>query len=225
MFFSPLTLLFMIIFFVFIGFFFMMVQINVIGLVFERLGIPSQYVFGALFVSYLGSLINIPVKKVPQKVMTVERRVRFFGLQYRIPSTRRDFTVVAVNVGGAIVPVCISAYLLVKSGIYFRTVVATACMTLAAFKLAKPIPGVGIALPFFLPPILAALVSVLIAPAHAPVVAYISGSLGTLIGADLLNLKKISQLGAPVASIGGAGTFDGIFLSGILAVILSALFS
>ena len=45
--------------------------------------------------------------------------------------------------------------------------------------------------------------------------------LGILIGADLLNLGQIRQLGAPVASIGGAGTFDAIFFSGILAVLLS----
>jgi uncharacterized membrane protein len=51
--------------------------------------------------------------------------------------------------------------------------------------------------------------------------AYIASTLGILIGADLLNLGKIAQLGAPVASIGGAGTFDAIFLSGILAVLLS----
>ena len=47
--------------------------------------------------------------------------------------------------------------------------------------------------------------------------------MGTLIGADLLNLDKISGLGAPVASIGGAGTFDGIFLIGIMAVLLAGL--
>ena len=74
-----------------------------------------------------------------------------------------------------------------------------------------------------MPPILAALLSVVVAYSYAPVVAYISGTLGTLIGADLLNLKKIGDLGAPVASIGGTGTFDGIFLNGILPVLLSAL--
>ena len=51
--------------------------------------------------------------------------------------------------------------------------------------------------------------------------AYVSGSLGTLIGADLLNLDKLHGLGAPIASIGGAGTFDGIFVTGILAVLLA----
>jgi uncharacterized membrane protein len=58
---------------------------------------------------------------------------------------------------------------------------------------------------------------------YAPALAYISGTLGTLIGADLLNLAKIQGLGAPIASIGGAGTFDGIFTTGILAVLLAGL--
>ena len=47
--------------------------------------------------------------------------------------------------------------------------------------------------------------------------------MGTLIGADIMNLGKIQGLGAPVASIGGAGTFDGVFLVGIVAVLLAAL--
>jgi len=53
--------------------------------------------------------------------------------------------------------------------------------------------------------------------------AYIAGSLGTLIGADLLNLDKVRGLGAPVASIGGAGKFDGIFLTGIVAVLFAGI--
>jgi uncharacterized membrane protein len=64
---------------------------------------------------------------------------------------------------------------------------------------------------------------VLLSRAHAAPLAYIGGSLGTLIGADLLNLDKVQGLGAPVASIGGAGTFDGIFLIGILAVLIASL--
>jgi uncharacterized membrane protein len=36
--------------------------------------------------------------------------------------------------------------------------------------------------------------------AYAAPLAYIGGSLGTLIGADLLNLDKLQGLGAPIAS-------------------------
>jgi uncharacterized membrane protein len=60
------------------------------------------------------------------------------------------------------------------------------------------------------------------AASDAPL-AYVSGSLGVLIGADLFNLEKIRGLGAPVASIGGAGTFDGVFLTGIIAVLFVSL--
>ena len=96
-------------------------------------------------------------------------------------------------------------------------------MVVLTYRLAKPMPGVGIALPAFVPPVLAAILSVILAYGHAPVIAYISGTLGTLIGADLLNIRKIEALGAPVVSIGGAGTFDGIFLNGLLAVLLAAI--
>jgi uncharacterized membrane protein len=89
------------------------------------------------------------------------------------------------------------------------------------YWLTQPIRGVGIAVPMFIPPVVAALTALLLTRESAPALAYIAGSLGTLIGADLLNLGKLPGLGAPVASIGGAGTFDGIFLTGILAVLLA----
>src|SRR5207302_2776156 len=91
--------------------------------------------------------------------------------------------------------------------------------------LAQPVPGLGIALPVFVPPISTAIVALLLSRRDAAPLAYIGGSMGTLIGADLFNLDKVQGLGAPVASIGGAGTFDGIFLTGILAVLLAGLAS
>jgi len=78
--------------------------------------------------------------------------------------------------------------------------------------------------PTFVPPVVAASVALVFARRNAAPLAYICGSVGTLIGADLSNLDRLPALGAPVASIGGAGTFDGIFLSGILAVLLALVF-
>lgn len=89
--------------------------------------------------------------------------------------------------------------------------------------MARPVKGVGIATPVFIPPIAAAVLAFLLSPGEPRTVAYVAGTLGTLIGADLLNLKKIPKLGAPVASIGGAGTFDGVFLTGIIAVLITRL--
>src|SRR5207247_4936336 len=104
-----------------------------------------------------------------------------------------------------------------------RPLLGVAIVTAVVHWMAHPVEGVGIAVPIFIPPIVAASVALLLARPSAPSLAYICGSLGTLIGADLLNLDKIQGLGAPIASIGGAGTFDGIFLIGILAVLIASI--
>ena len=96
-------------------------------------------------------------------------------------------------------------------------------MTTVCHLLADPVPGVGIALPVFVPALTTAIVALLLSGRHAAPLAYISGSLGTLIGADLLNLGKLQGLGTPIASIGGAGTFDGVFLIGIVAVLIASI--
>jgi uncharacterized membrane protein len=108
----------------------------------------------------------------------------------------------------------------ISFGFYLPVLVAL--VTLVVNRLARPVPGLGIGVPGLVPPLVAALGAYLFCPAElrAPC-AYIASTMGILIGADLLNLGKISHLGAPVASIGGAGTFDAIFLSGIIAVLLS----
>ena len=93
-------------------------------------------------------------------------------------------------------------------------------------RIARPVKGLGIVTPALLPPILAVLIAITMTSVfnepkqYIFILAYVGGTLGTLIGADLMNLNKIRDLGAPIASIGGAGTFDGIFLSGLIAVLL-----
>ncbi len=221
MFHKSVTSLFILLFFAVIFFFFILVQTDVVAFAFIKIGIPYHYVLMALLATLLGSFINIPLKTIPQENMTDEERINFFGATYVIPIWKRKETLLAVNIGGAVIPTLISVYLLFRTELYLAALGATVLITLVTFKLARPMRGVGIVLPFFVSPVLAALISGLIAHNNAPVIAYISGTLGTLIGGDLLNLKKIRNLGAPVASIGGAGTFDGIFLTGILSVLLS----
>jgi uncharacterized membrane protein len=133
--------------------------------------------------------------------------------------------VVAINVGGALIPTAVSIYLLSKSSIsmIILSLIGVLAVALVTHMVARPVKGVGIATPAFIPPIAAAVAALILAPAQPRIIAYVAGTLGTLIGADLLNLSKIPKLGAPVASIGGAGTFDGVFLSGIIAVLLAGL--
>ena len=136
-----------------------------------------------------------------------------------------NVTTVAVNVGGALIPTAVCIYLLIKSApsMIFLSLIGVLAVALLTHLVARPVKGVGITTPFFIPPIAAAVAAIILSPAHPITIAYVSGVLGTLIGADLWNLQKVPELGASVASIGGAGTFDGVFLTGIIAVLLAGL--
>jgi len=122
-------------------------------------------------------------------------------------------TILAVNLGGCIVPVAISIYLIIRLIllgeylVFYKALISIAIATLIFKLVARPVQGVGIALPFFIPPLTAAILGLIIAPENPVPIAFLSGTLGVLIGADLLNIDKIKDLGAPIASIGGAGTF------------------
>src|SRR5258708_22873344 len=99
----------------------------------------------------------------------------------------------------------------------------TGVIAVVSHSMATPVPGIGIAVPVFAPVVITAIIAFILSREYAAPLAYIGGSMGTLIGADLLNLHKIGDLGAPVASIGGAGTFDGPFLTRIPAVLLAGI--
>jgi uncharacterized membrane protein len=129
--------------------------------------------------------------------------------------------ILAVNVGGAVIPTLLSIYLLSKNQLWGRGLIAIACVAMICHALAQPIRGVGIGLPIFVAPLVAVIIAAVISWRNAASLAYAGGSLGVLIGADLLNLDKLQGLGAPVLSIGGAGTFDGIFVTGMMAVLLA----
>ena len=200
-----------------------LIQINVLRYVYTRLGVSSGTALLLLFGSLIGSYINIPVARFPEREVQTAQDLSFFGMHYLVPVVVEwPGTVIAVNVGGAVIPTLLSLYLLVKNDLWIRGIVTTAIVAAIVHMLAYPVPGVGIAVPIFVPPVATAIVAVLIARQHAAALAYVGGSLGTLIGADLLNLDAVRGLGAPVASIGGAGTFDGIFLTGIMAVLLAS---
>jgi uncharacterized membrane protein len=220
----PLALPFLLILFFLFALLILLIEIGLLGYAYERIGVNRRYVFILLFLSLIGSYVNIPVAELPAEQVHSDKVVTFYGMRYMIPKVV-DWpkTVIAVNLGGAVIPVFLSLYIMVKKRLFGRSILGVAIVAAACHFMAHPVPGVGIAEPTFIPPLVTAGAALLISREYAPPLAYISGSLGTLIGADLLNLGKVRGLGAPVASIGGAGTFDGIFLTGILAVLLASL--
>ena len=220
----PLAVPFFFALFLFFVFVVVLIELRIIEYTYETVGVDRRYIFFLLLLSYAGSYINIPVAQLPPEPMLSPRIIDFFGMQYVIPAaTERPGTVIAVNLGGAVVPVILSIYLVARNQLYLRSVLAIGIVTAVVHVMAYPVPGVGIAEPMFIPPLVTAVVALGISREHAAPLAYIAGSIGTLIGADLLNLDRIRGLGAPVASIGGAGKFDGIFLTGLIAVLLASL--
>ncbi|MDD5249847.1 MAG: DUF1614 domain-containing protein [Rhodocyclaceae bacterium] len=198
------------------------VQLQLVGIAFEKLGLSQESAYLLLMTTLFGSLVNVPLFSVatdPVEVEPQQEVYRPLGLP-RVKFVGR--TIVAVNVGGAVTPLAFSFYLLGHNSLALAPVVGViAVVGVVAHATSAPVRGVGIGMPLFVAPLTAALVSVLFDSQAAAPLAYIGGTLGVLIGADLLRLGAIRKLGAPVVSIGGAGTFDGIFLTGLLAVLLA----
>jgi uncharacterized membrane protein len=220
----PLALPFLLILVFLFIFVIALVEIGILEYAYARIGIGRRHMLALLLLTLLGSYINIPVAELPANEVVSGQQVFFYGMRYIVPYvTELPRTIIAVNLGGAVIPTILSIYLMVKNRLYFLGTLGTIIVMLLVHLMAYPVRGVGIAVPVFIPPLVTAGVALLLSRKQAPPLAYIAGSLGTLAGADLLNLGKIAGMDAPVASIGGAGTFDGIFMTGILSVLLASL--
>jgi len=183
----------------------------------------------AIFIAIVaGGMVNIPVKRVRRDTPNLFLPLGAFGMWNAGPrwSRARPETVIAVNLGGCVIPGALAVY----EALYLAavdpkalTAMVLCCVgtTLLCYAVARPRPGVGIVMPGLLPALTAAALALFLAPGEASPVAFIAGVAGPLIGADLLHLRDIQTIAVGVASIGGAGTFDGIVLSGIVAAYLA----
>ncbi|RMG31398.1 MAG: DUF1614 domain-containing protein [Gammaproteobacteria bacterium] len=199
------------------------VQVGLLTLAFDKLGISPMAGLTLLLASLFGSAINLPVARIRADDAwsgPVPPRLRGLLRGPMAPFTGQ--TVIAVNVGGCIIPVLFSLHLLTHRPVDpGDLLLATAFVTFISYRFSQPVPGLGIAMPMIIPPLAAAFAALLLDGTGNAPLAYISGTLGVLLGADLLHLKDIRHLGTPLASIGGAGTFDGIFMTGIIAALLA----
>lgn len=199
------------------------VQLGALTIAFEKLDLSPSSALTLLFMSLLGSMFNLPLFSVtshasaPQQVSPL-----FRGL---LKGSQRPFTgktIIAINIGGAMVPLFFSLHLLRTAELALPlAVLGIALVSVVSYLVSRPVPGIGIGMPVFVAPIAAALIAMALSTEQSAPLAYVCGTLGVLIGADLLRLKDIRNMGAPIASIGGAGTFDGVFVTGIVAVLLA----
>lgn len=236
---------------------FIVLPVSLVATAFGKLGLTGPQGLAVFLLTLVGSRWNLPIYRTTRLVRGEPAQAsRLFGFSGQVgrmrfgqpfgqPAGQNGFgaqddglllseQVVAVNVGGCIVPCLLSAWFLWQmqlSGVLGAWVALCVLIpALACYLLAKPMPGIGIGVPVLLPPAVAAMTAIVLAPelpgheSLAPRAAYMAGALGTLLGADLahlLNRRTLAVLDAPLLSIGGAGTFDGIFLAGIIAVLLA----
>ncbi len=220
----PFSPLYFLLFIFLLGFLLAFVQIGILTIAFDKLGLSAHSAMLLLFSSLFGSAINLPLFSVkaerPPEMPPLPPQLQGLLRQAMRKFTGR--TVIAVNVGGCLIPLSFSLYLLQQHPLPLGQVfLAILLVSAVCYFFSRPIPGMGIGMPVFVAPITAAVVALTINGEHSAPLAYISGTLGVLIGADILRLGDIRKMGVPLAAIGGAGTFDGIFLTGIIAVLLA----
>lgn len=221
--FSPFSLLYLFIFLFLISFLFIFIQLGLISAAFTKLGLTPLQGMALFLFSLFGSAINIPLFSIRAEAPNgVDKPTPLPGLLRQFNHRFKGRTQIAVNIGGCLIPLSFSIHLLQLHGFSISEIILpVALMSWICYAFSQPIPGIGIGMPIFVAPIAAAAIAVLFDPGRSAPLAYICGTLGVIIGADLLHLKDLRHLGAPMASIGGAGTFDGIFLTGVVAVLLS----
>jgi uncharacterized membrane protein len=229
---------------------FIVLPVSLVATAFGKLGLTGPQGLAVFLLTIVGSRWNLPLYRSTRLVRGEPApasrlfgfsgqlgRMRFGGIPFQPlqdDSLQLSEQTVAVNVGGCIVPCLLSAWFVwnmhVSGALGAWLILCVLIPALACYLLARPMPGIGIGVPVLLPPAVAAMTAILLAPdmpghdSLAPRAAYMAGALGTLLGADiahLLNRRTLAMLDAPLLSIGGAGTFDGIFLAGIIAVLLA----
>jgi len=199
------------------------VQLDVLTIAFDKLGLSPQSAYLLFMTTLVGSIINLPLFTVKAAASTPDPVPSQFNRLFDLPLPRFEGkTLITVNVGGCLTPLGFSIYLLLYNPVnLLQAAFAIGGVATVSYLTSRPVQGLGIGIPIFVAPVAAALIAVMLNPEQSAPLAYIGGTLGVLIGADLLRLKDITTMGTPFASIGGAGTFDGIFITGIVAVLLT----
>ena len=207
--------------FIFLGilifpFLIVLLSINIFALGISNLGFSAATGFVIVLAMIFGSFVNLPLSE--KEIIKIEDS-RFFGAFQDKISVRRGLS---INLGGAIIPLFISSILMPNAPLV-PTLVVTFAAIIVSYKTSKVIPAIGVSMPPLFTVLTVVIFSLLLAPENPQIVAFISGVLGTLIGADLLNLKEVMDTSHSTMIIGGAGVFDGIFLIGIISSLLAGI--
>ncbi|MBP2029339.1 putative membrane protein [Methanohalophilus levihalophilus] len=191
--------------------------------------IPSAVLFGILLLIPIAGNVEIPVIKMrTRKQEHLQRDALVLEKIFSVPvvkelssGTRIVFdTVVTINLGGFVIPLFLAAFLLTLQMNFVALEIALIVMVVVAL-VAEMIDGVGIVVPDYIG-IIAIPFALLLDPINADIIVFVAGTMGVLAGtmAHLFALNK-EERGSAFISIGGAGSFRAIYITVILAGLIS----
>lgn len=204
---------------------------GMIGAAFTRLGFSWISALAIVLLMLFGSFVNIPLYRFKRDMVRVSPDTNaIFGSGSPWPADPVWETQISINLGGAILPICLSFYLLYQAvsitGLSLLIPVGAGILLVAlvTFFATRPIPGAGLHVPLLIPALTALLMGLLLfggAGIPTMVTAFVSGTIGVLLGGNVVQLSRIKDLEVPLVSIGGAGTFGSVFICCILPALVA----
>ena len=205
--------------------------LGIIGAAFTRLGFSWISALAVVLLMLFGSFVNIPVHRIRRDMIRVSHNEEtVFDVCVPCASGQVWDTMISLNLGGAVIPVCVCVYmvyqaLLITGTTLFFTIFAGITMVaIITFVSTRLVTCAGIQVPLLIPGLTALLAGLLLAGGIgllAAVTAFVSGVTGVLLGGNVANLYRIKDLEVPEISVGGAGTFGSIFICCMLPALIA----
>ncbi len=203
--------------------------LGITGAAFTRLGLSWVAALALILLMLAGSFMNVPLYRVQRDIVRVTP-ADTDGFSGSAPTQPVWETAVVMNIGGAILPVCIAIYLVHRkfqalgNSFLLQASLTLALVTATAYLSSREIPGAGLRVPVLIPALTALLAGLLLTggTGTAGAAAALAGGVGgTLLGGNIGHLRGVRDLGIPEVSIGGAGTFGAVFLCCVLPALIA----
>jgi uncharacterized membrane protein len=205
--------------------------LGLVGAAFTRLGFSWIAALAVVLLMLLGSFVNLPLYRIKRDMVRVgNAELPFAGAGNPFVTSPVWETIISLNLGGAVIPVAVSLYLLYQAtaitGMELLLPVAVGILIVAgiAWMATRSVPGYGLRAPLFIPGLAALLCGLLLAGGtglSAGVTAFVAGTAGTLLGAGIAQIPRVREMEVPEVSIGGSGMFGAIFLACILSALIA----
>jgi len=145
------------------------IQLGILGIVLEKLGLSPNSAALLLGSTLFGSMINLPLFKITSDENESINNLKGPRLLFTSMQPFTGTTIIAVNVGGALIPIFFSLYLIFFHQLNpLQFIPAIMVVSYISYIFSRPIQGLGVGIPVFIAPVTAALVALIIAPAQSP---------------------------------------------------------